>query len=366
MKTSLKVARMFVGELFPIEKEDVSIDQIEAMIQKADFDDDVGLGYALREKLVFTARRAAKPDKSLVAFAWCLAKTAHHPELIKDEDDCALLAWQYRMAIISAVVTPEIERAKIESLLDQFEIFVTEHGFMQRTADDTRREVLMKMGHIGQAKKLLDKWEATPKTNADPCRACEQAARVDILAAEGDDSGAVDLAMKVLSETECKGAIGRIRRVVTRPLLRLERSDDVQENHKVEVKRTMKDPVDLLGLSEQLLCLCFEGKVAEAIVLFEKAALETLELTDQQDLHAFYSVASAMMKCAGSTTSELRIKLPAFWKEHRTDAVYDASELSDSFYAEAKKISDAFDKRNGNDAYQQQLQQTIEFLVAPN
>jgi len=93
----------------------------EQAVRLADQHQDVDLGFAARMCLISSAVFSGAPEKAMVAFSWCVAKSDEEPErfpMLSNQWGTSLL-WMYKWITNEHLASyPQITRAQIEHSLE--------------------------------------------------------------------------------------------------------------------------------------------------------------------------------------------------------------------------------------------------------
>ncbi|MBY0456190.1 MAG: hypothetical protein K2V38_02515, partial [Gemmataceae bacterium] len=113
-----------VGAASALDPGAAKIAVLEEAVRVADTHNDIDLGFAVREELIHAATFGGRPDVSMVAFAWCLARYDKEP----DRFDPSGLLWKYKWVLDAVAEYPQFSREQIESMLADMERRYKEAG----------------------------------------------------------------------------------------------------------------------------------------------------------------------------------------------------------------------------------------------
>jgi len=337
---------------------------LEQAINMADQLEDVNLGISLREDLMHVTSYFGHSEKSLVAFAWCLARFDENP---RDFDfwQTRSLYWHYKWVLGDLIEFPTIPLGKALDLHKDCARRYQEAGHSERTAHYYNMRFAKHRGLKEEAKEHYKLWRDTKRDGYSDCHACETSVMVTYHSFMGDDELALETAQPLLNEeqgcaSEPRDTFGN----VLLPLVKLGKLEEAETYHKkgLALFKNSQDSIDSLG--DHLRYLALVKKLDQALELFEQHidwALKTVELNAKFN----FLIASYLMlqRFIESGEETLSVRLPKDYVLYREDRTYDLKELSEDFYNQLSTSAESFDKRNQTSFYKETIQTEISLLT---
>jgi hypothetical protein len=295
------------------------------------------------------------PDKSMVAFAWCLAQCDRDPERFSERR----VLWQYKWVVMSLYGFPEIPRAKIEAATADIEDRYRRQGLSLRPIWRIRLINARGMGDDDAADHALEQWLAAPRDEFTDCKACETSTHVGVLVQAGDDAEALAVAAPLLDgrlgcATQPQITLAR----VLLPLLRLGRVEDAVPRHLDGYRRIRAQPhYYTTTIAQHMVFLALTGNFGRAVRMLEDhLGMGFADPTPIDRLQFYLAVRLLLdqLHAAGHTRVDLR--LPASFPARTVDGHYDPMALADWFATELAGLAARFDARNENGHYTQLLE----------
>jgi hypothetical protein len=338
---------------------------LEEAVRVADVAQDVDSGYYLRHDLMESATFAGRNDLLLVAFSWCLAKFDAEPERFDEHD----LLWKYKWVVSNACDFPEIERAKIEGLLDDMQRRFLAGGHSLHAVWQHRIDAAVSFRDVPAAESA---WQVFRSARRDPlsdCEACVASANVRFQSFAGRDDQALRAAEPLLSgRLECaeepRKALGR----VLRPLVRTGDWDRAATCHEQGYRDLRRAPHEAEEFGQHLEYVVLAGDLARGRRMLEKHLPAALASVAALPRFVFFQAARLLLerlRAEGKDALKVRLPEPVAALDGRTtDLDWPApdakerrnlAELGDWFARGAAAIADRFDRRNGNDGFRREL-----------
>lgn len=333
---------------------DEKIMMLEDAVRLADTTGDVKLQYEAREDYMEAAYFGGVPEKSLVAYAWCLAQYDRTPDWFWEWK----ILWRYKWIVNVICDFPQIPKAQIYEMLDDMERRFRASGHGLRAVYRYRYRTEKFFGNREKAISFYHTAEQARKDDLSDCHACETDERVSFNLYTGNDERALREAESLLSGREkCRSVPQRTYAKLLIPLLRMGRADEAWKYHMRGYQMIASQRSMLDYLCEHLLFLALYGDLKGAARLLEKHFHWTLENTNVFERFMFYRAAWFFLERteeAGRTVLELRMPR-AFPLYNRCGYFYDTPELKEWFAAGARAIAVKFDARNGTPFFTEQL-----------
>lgn len=327
---------------------------LEEAIRLADQHGDAQWGYDIRRQVMENTAFGGQPEKTLVAFTWCLALCDREPAHFREAD----LLWQYKWIINSLDEFPQISRKQIDDALADMTVRYRRVGNNLRAVHKSRYLLAKGMGDGDVARASYAEWQRTPRDSSSDCIACDRHTEVCHFLYVDDDEQAVAHAEPLLNgRMSCKTKPRNTYSAVLEPLLRLRRVDTAMEFHLRGMDSIGRNYAGALGdLRQHMEFLALTGNLTPAVRILEdrlpQALAEHSSDSRFQFLQAGWLVCERLL-AAGKTS--VRFRVPSTVPITATDRQMDVRALMDWMAAEARRIADAFNARNGNEAYSRKI-----------
>lgn len=350
-----------VAELLRVAQDmDHGPDQVgvcEQAVDLADEHNDLDAGFVARRRLIQASTFSGMPDKSMVAFAWCLAQCDRDPTRFPEQR----VLWQYKWVVMSLYGFPEIPRHKIEDATNDIEERYIRQGLSLRPIWRIRLISARGMGDHDQVPGYLDRWLDAPRDRFTDCRACETSTHLGYLVDQGKDEEALAVAQPLLDgrlkcATQPEITYGRL----LLPFVRLGNPVRAAGLHLDGYRRIKAQPhYYTTTIAQHLSFLALTRNYGRAIAVLERHLSLGLEDPTPNDRFFFFLACSFLierMKADGEKTVQARLarSFPA-WKE---DGHYTTAGLHDWFETELRSLADRFDRRNGNDHFTRSIERS--------
>ena len=331
---------------------------LEEAIRVADAGGYSAQGYHLRLMLIDVATFSGHPDKSLVAFVWCLSEFDKDP----DEYDVWEIYWKYKWIIAAAVEFPSISREQIARMNDDLERRLRELGWSLHAVHSLRCFGYMRMGDFERSLESHAAWKQSETDDFSDCDACEADSEVELMVRLKRGKEALKLAQPILSgRLSCEEVPQLTYGTLMRSLLREGKLDKCEQMLEKGYRQLVKNPDFLAELSEHQLYLIRQGRFVKAVNTFEKCMPWASVSPNLDARYQFYWAGALLIRSlAASGKSERKLRLPPKLPCYRQQSQYDLGELADWLEQEAGAIAEQFNRRNGNTYYSELMQESRE------
>ncbi len=309
------------------------------------------LAYGARLALVEAATFGGFPEKALVAFGWCAAKSKADPETFQESRSSLFsaidLLWAYKWVTLQVPWYPQLTRAQMNDTLDDMQARYERHNLSLRPVFMQRTRLTQEMGDDAElSMEWYRKWQWARRDRYADCQACEVNFQMQFHVDREEHERAIEIARPLLEGTM---SCAEVPHVTLGSLIRsvhaLGDTDKAQSmfTRGYELVKTNRD---------------FVGSVAE----FVQYLLSIDDLEQAQSLlqrHFVWAVGNripyrvmvferAARDLFGRLTGEVAIRLPETLPIFRADGRYEPKSL-EAFFAERVAATAAkFDARNGN------------------
>ncbi|MCA9173907.1 MAG: hypothetical protein KDB14_05410 [Planctomycetales bacterium] len=325
----------------------VALEMLEQAIRLADEANLLQLQYQLRRDFIHVAYDTGDADRMLVAISWCLGTHDTRPGEFDDYEiltECQL-ALQYVSGFVS------IGRKQVECLIEDVRR-------RYEAVDASPRSLLLNrcfnafwMGDLDAASKYLTHMKASPRDDLYHPD-WEYILEADCYRHVGDDASLLKLTNRLPNRLRFDMARGYVISYLLCPLLRAGRADEAA---KLLSELKLADEARFVdNAAEQLVFLFATGDFDRGLSVLERLATPILGVPSDRDRFQFFAAASFCFARLAKQRETAPIRLPPGFPGHvdssgkAAAARPVAASLADGCRAEAERLAEAFNRRNGN------------------
>lgn len=189
------------------------------------------------------------------------------------------------------------------------------------------------------------------------CQGCERSLAVgmSLLAGEYEAASEFGKPLKAGRNFFCNDSIPRYHLAYLEDAMRQGDWNRADILARKILPHAIKDKGDLLYLGVVIQCFAISD-LDKAVSLVEKHLVWTIGLLDQKKVFDFYKGAWMTFRALSQRMNTVRLELPNAFPLYRADGVYSTAELDCWFYTQAAEIADCFDRRNGSDYFNTDLE----------
>jgi hypothetical protein len=326
----------------------------EQAVRLADLAGDDELGFRARKKLIQYTIFSGFPEKTLIAFAWCLGRCDAQPERFHLKEwlwSGPDLLWIYKWIIENAPHFPQISRAQLDQTIGDMQARYIEHGLSLRPVHLQRTRLAMTVADsVDDARACFQAFEAAPRDEYADCEACERNFEVEVLLYTGEIERAIQRAQPLLRNELACGEVPHITlAVLTRPLFERGRRAEAAACRRAGF-RICAGQTNFLR--EVALLLDYESATGgrQAVAMLERHLPLALDALDGvRRFWMFWAARNLMRRLLERGREAVAIRLPAGF-ETATDEQERTSTraLMGQFERLARETAVSFDARNGN------------------
>jgi hypothetical protein len=338
---------------------------LEEAVRLADLLGDVPLGFDARTRLIKAANFGGAPEKSMVAFSWCLAQLDKDPERYPLRD----VLWQYKWVISDLPSFPQLSRAQITSAMADLGRRIEQAGYGMRPVYKLQSCVARDMGDFDEYHAAHARWLKSPHGGLSDCSACDLDSEVDYLAECGRDEEAVTRARTILNGTSRCAVVPHCTLAkLLLPFVRLGRLDEAVKHHLKGYRLISRNRHHLNRVGQHIQFLALTDNLAKGTKLFETHLHWALDTFDGFDRFRFVLPSTFLfdrLKASGKKT--LKLRLPSTFPIYEESGKYGVPELLGWLESDAAELARRFDDRNGNNAFAAKIETTraLESQVKP-
>lgn len=322
------------------------IERVEEAVRLADSANDELSGYRARMGMVEAAVYGGYPEKGLVAFGWCAAKSAEDPERFPARRPGTDLLWVFKWITQQVTWYPQLERAQIESALQDMEARYVAHGLSLRPVFMQRTRAALAMGDPPErASDHYRKWQWATRDSYADCRACEFNFQTEFHVARGEHQEALRVAEPILrGDSRCAEVPHDTYALLLESALAAGRDEDAARFHTVGYPMIRDNRVFTARIANHVHYLIDVGRLDDAQAMVERHvhwATDNRVLDHQLWFHA--------------AAARLFAKLDASVESRIAGEAKTADVLREHYRNAANRVAAQFDARNGNAHVSEQL-----------
>ncbi len=329
---------------------DVKMALLEEAMQAADEEQNLNQAYEVREEYIRCASFQGYPMKMLVAFSWVITKWEQHPGQFPEYS----VLWMYKWVLGAVRFFPQISLEKINQLFEDMKKKYTDHGGSLRSYYFYRMSFAKANGFETEIEPNYEGWQATGRGYLSCCRACEVARESSHLSYLGEHKKAIRKAKTLLTgQLQCTTEPQSTYSKIIRAFEAVGNESKAMEFAQKAYRMTARKRGDL---ENNILIMRFMLKhdLAKSKTMFEQHLHFAMDTENPYIRFHYYLFAITLMSALHGRKFQLKLprRLPLF----QDSGKYDFAALREWFTAEAKKIAEAFDQRNGNDHFMKQIE----------
>jgi tetratricopeptide (TPR) repeat protein len=314
----------------------------------ADSQNDIELGYDIRNDIIEVGIFSGYPLDAIVAFSWCIAQFDKNP----DEFDPYDLLWQYKWVLSNIDSFPEVPMDKIIELFEDMKKRYKEYGASMGPYYSIKCGFYQRIGEKARAEENFAKWIKEKRDDLSDCHACELDDQIDYYVFIKDYDKALKLFQEMLSKRIGCAEVPHITySKFLIPFLEMGRKDEAQSYHEKGYGMINKNRTFVHQLGDHLLYLAITN-INEAVTLFQKHfswAFETTQVLARFNFYLTSWILFERLKKAGHNNPKINLKGESnIFDKHN---LKDISDVIGWFEDKTRDLATKFDKRNGTDYY---------------
>ena len=332
---------------------------VEEAVQLADMCGEEHLAFRARKRLIECTIFSGFPEKTLVAFAWCLGRCDEDPERFHEKEWLlfgADLLWSYKWVIENAPNFPQISRAQLDETAADMTRRYAKYGLSPRPVHLQRTRLAMTVDDSQRdAAREFEAFAAAPRDEYADCEACERNFEVEYLLHAGEHDQAFARAQPLIDKSLGCGEVPHITMaILLRPLV--EAGELEQAAHCRRLGYRMCSGQQNF-LREIALHMDYESAMGgrQALNMFERHLPLALEALDgSRRFWFFWAARNTLRRLAERGRQAVPVRLPS---ELAAEVGCDdggkphTSALQIWCEDRVRRLAAAFDERNGNGRY---------------
>src|SRR5436190_16513403 len=331
------------------EEGDERIAMSEDAVREADLSGDFELRFATREQLVRASIFGGEPEKAIVAFSWLLAHFEQRPARVSEWS----VLWKYKWIISKVHEFPNISKARIYEMFDDFETRSIRAGYGPYAVYSFRYRFEQFCGNREKAIELYHKMMDASEDGLSNCPTCIIDERVSFAIYRGDDDRAIELALPIFAgELKCSSVPHRTYARLLLPLVRLGKHEEACNYQRAAYRLIRDNKAFLDRVAQHLIFLAVTRQLETGLALFKKHVGWLAQTRNLHDHFLFHRAAWLLFDAQAERSAEpLRINLPRSVPYHSADGAYDVRRLSKWHEEKAAELGRRFDARNETDSF---------------
>ncbi|MCS5718186.1 hypothetical protein N1027_08550 [Herbiconiux sp. CPCC 205763] len=323
--------------------------------------DDAELEYALRMRMTHSAAMTGDTEVQLSSFAWCRARHDADPNRFPLTAGGERLLWHFKWMASALVGSARFGLDQIDRVLDDMEERYSRAGVGRKGVLQSRFRVKVALGHLDEARRLLDELRSTPSDDFGDCDACSRAVVAWYHLEMENDAAAITMVEEMLSSgATCHSQPQNAMSMVLLPYLRAGRVADAQSMHRRSID-LVTERGDLGGLAGQLIYFAVTDDATTGLPVLERhiGRIADDRLFDAQRFDVLCAMGVLLEALDRGSHRPVRVAgaeaaaLVGILGDHPEPWFSD--ELAVGVRAAAEKLARAFDGRNGTRRFERSL-----------
>ena len=325
----------------------------ENLIQEAQRLKDEDLEYEVRKIYMRAVTLHSEYEKTLANFPWLLAYADKHEEKFSGKMEYFIILWYYKWTIDKIASFSSISRERILSIAKDMEERFIANGESLKPVHKCLRGIYQELGEPDIANEFSLKAETGEWTMLEDCTACQINSNVSYEAWKGNHKMAIEIAEDLLSgKHTCESVPSSTYSTVLKCYCYLNKMEKGVDICTKALTAYGKDKSYLSNYGDVLKYLAITKNFVEA----KEAFINQIDIAlnnkcDRLVLSFYIGVLIYFHSLVNENKTELTlpstIKLPV---QHQ-DNTYQVIDLRNFFDKEVDRITEAFNKRNGNTYY---------------
>lgn len=321
-------------------------------IHIADINDDVDYAYELRHRLMDMEWNQPQRPHFIATFGWLLDAYDAAPDQYESDE----LLWKYKWVISELHANPEVSKAQIEQVLEDFKQRSEKEGFNLRAYYSKLLHEATDQMDAARSRIYQDKIQSYPRDYISDCEACEMDSDVLVSLLEGNFDEAHSKATPLLEEAHTCAKVPFITRVNLAYYAYKSGRADLARQLAGKIEEELADReedaylIHSIGYFLTLIFWLEERKGWEYFQHFVKFTTDT----DASTLF-FFSMGMAEGLSAVDKEETVLLSLPAECAIYTETGYYRKGDIYEYYHSQARELGAKFDARNGNTNFSRQI-----------
>lgn len=326
---------------------------LERAIKLADVSGNEKDQYDLRVDYIEAATFSGFPEKSMIAFSWCLAKSNTEPEKFALKN----LLWKFKHILESAAEFSQLSLDKMAALVEQMTDAYLKCNQSLRPVYTMRSYIALKSG---QPQAALDYVRQSFELKRDyyaDCSACEAHLHCMVLIANNEYEQALSVARPLLHRRlSCAEVPDMTYAHILLPLLRLGRKQEADTYQDTGYKMIARNREFISEFAQHLEYLSVTGRLQKAITIFEQHLAWAEESKVDYRRFNYFVAALNLLETLRLQMQTISLNLNSHSMFYQQSNRYDIDELIGRFRQQCEELAGCFDRRNHNNSASQKYQ----------
>lgn len=352
-----QVQRLLVeSERLPLSS--AKLELLQEAVRLADAHQRIDLGIQARKPLMYVARCLLRGDILAVAFTWCLAQYDRDPRQFGGRD----LFWEYEMVIGQLANLPDVSRAKLEEMLDDLGRRLQATGQSLGPVHVTRRSIAADLGDRALARAAQEAIRQLLAQGKHDFRT-DRFDEIETALFVGDEERALQLAQPILAGKFVHSRMGSETAYagLLLPLLKRQRLTEAERLVQRCLRAYRPEHCYYWSYGDLLKWWTLTNKLSRAVRSYEECQQAIHSFTDPLTrLHFALDALVLFDRLRQEERQTLSLRLPDWWPVPVVpvnEGHYRTEQLHDWLLREARELAERFDRRNGTDYFQEQIQE---------
>lgn len=341
---------------------------LDEAVRIADSHRDDDAAFRARFQLIQAASFAGQPDVMLVAYSWCLARYDSDPARFDpDGDTLFYLLWRYKWVVGQMPDFPQFGKGQIRDMLADMKVRHKAWGSTLHAFHDESESVAMTLGDKDAAVEAHKRFVKAKRDSLSNCPACVQDQLVRYHHFCGRPEQAVAAAEPILTrKMTCNSVPHRTYGRLLGILFKLKRLDEAMAYHKTGYLMVARKPGMIGSVDDHIRFLTLTDNLDRAARLFARHLPTALESTSPNTRCNFLQDCRLLLHHLGRAGKKtVPLRLPAGHPLHTDTGTADVSTVFAWLDAECRSLAAAFDARNENSRYADDLAKDLTIPVQP-
>lgn len=340
---------------------------VQQAVSAADAAGDDDLAYLARLHLIASASLVGDTEAGLTAFTWCLGKhdadPARHPYSVEGYD----LLWYFKHMAGHLSANSVFSLAQLEQMLQEMEDRYRAAGVGLSGVWQAKFSAATAAGRLDEAAEFRAQRDALPRDDYSHCEACVRSADVEFFAATGHPQEALELYDEIFEQNlSCADEPEFCESGSLLRLLRAGRLEDAKTAHLRSYRMALGGADSFPMLWHHQVFCAVTGNEARGLNILERSIHrlpeDPLDLNRRFNALLGYGVLLDAVSRAGHAelpvrAADAKVLQPILGNPvpGSQDGGFTVSGLASASWAAAGNLAEAFDRRNGNSYYAEQL-----------
>lgn len=333
---------------------EVQVRLLEEAVKLADVTRDLDAMFETRMVLIDSGVFSGHPEKSLPAFAWCLAQYEQDEDRYRYHERSLL--WYFKNILHNADEFPQFTLEQVEKLRGQMIGMYRRCGYNMRPTHYTKLVFATRIGNRVMAEEAYARYRSIQRDSMADCLACEADSELEFFEFIDDLEQTISVAQPSLEgRVTCAEVPHRTYSYILRPLALLGRYEEADEYQMKGYPMIRGNAAFLLQISLQMAYLMHRDRPNAAVKMVERHlpwAIATFQLRSR---YMFYLASRETLCWMRDNQNGSVLNLPDSIPGFAADGNHDLDAMTGWLEGEIATLGARFDARNQNQFFTQKL-----------